>query len=55
MKRCEECDAEFIPYMARQKFCCRVCSDAWYASERRQAVEFFRQQRNREATEERRT
>ena len=30
--------------MGRQRFCCRACSDAWFMTERRQAVQAFRQQ-----------
>jgi hypothetical protein len=30
------------PYFARQRFCCRACSDEWFQAERRQAVEWFR-------------
>jgi hypothetical protein len=47
---CEECGSEFVPYVGRQRFCCRSCSDAYFAEEKRQALEFFR--RNREASEE---
>ena len=44
-KRCEECGEEFIPYVKRQRCCCRVCSDAYFANERRQAVALLRASR----------
>jgi hypothetical protein len=31
-----------VRYMDRQRFCSRVCSDAWYQGERREAVEWYR-------------
>jgi protein-arginine kinase activator protein McsA len=49
-KSCENCGNPFNQYMDRQRFCCRVCSDAWFQNERRQAVEWFRQ-RDRDAEE----
>jgi hypothetical protein len=46
--RCEQCNKEFFLYVARQRFCCRACSDAWFAEERREAVRQFREQREQE-------
>lgn len=43
MKRCEQCEESFVPYMGRQRFCCRACSDAWFADERREAVKRYRE------------
>ena len=43
MRRCENCGNEFTPYQGRQRFCCRVCSDAWFAQERREAVRQLRE------------
>jgi hypothetical protein len=40
--KCQNCTEDFTPYMAGQRFCCRSCSDEWFAAERRQAVEWFR-------------
>jgi hypothetical protein len=52
-RTCEACLEKFTPHQQRrnriQRFCCRVCSDAWFADERRAAVEFFRRNRG-EAT-----
>jgi uncharacterized Zn ribbon protein len=43
LKKCQQCDADFFPYMGRQRFCCRECSDAWFQNERREAVKRFRE------------
>ena len=40
--KCENCGGSMRPYLARQRFCCRACSDAWFQAKRRQAVEWFR-------------
>lgn len=42
-KQCEQCSEPFFPREAKQRFCCRDCSIDWFANERRQALEFFRQ------------
>ncbi|WP_298870928.1 hypothetical protein [uncultured Bradyrhizobium sp.] len=42
-KRCQQCNEDFTPYMGRQRFCCRDCSDAWFAEERRTAVRQLRE------------
>jgi hypothetical protein len=44
--QCENCGKPFLPTWTGRpsRFCCRACSDAWFAEERRQAVVFFRQQ-----------
>jgi DNA-directed RNA polymerase subunit RPC12/RpoP len=42
MPTCENCGAPMSLFRARQRFCCRACSDRWFAEERRQAVEWFR-------------
>lgn len=31
-----------LPMMARQRFCCRACSDQFFHEERKQAVAHFR-------------
>lgn len=38
MKCCEQCTKEFEPYVGRQRFCCRACSDAWWQQYRSEAV-----------------
>jgi hypothetical protein len=48
LKKCQQCGEDFVPYMGRQRFCCRECSDTWFQNERREAVKRFR------ATEEQR-
>ena len=54
MKRCGNfrCKGEFIPREAKQKFCCRECSIAFFQNERREAVAVYRQQRERETAQE---
>jgi hypothetical protein len=42
MTKCENCGAEFKPYLSNQRFCSRICSDQFYQAERHQAVEWFR-------------
>jgi hypothetical protein len=39
---CDFCGQQFRPQLIGQRFCCRACSDAFHAQERRQAVEWFR-------------
>jgi hypothetical protein len=48
LKKCQQCGEPFAPYVGRQRFCCRVCSDAWYAAERKEAVALLRQSRETE-------
>ncbi|TFV74113.1 hypothetical protein E4K64_19160 [Bradyrhizobium frederickii] len=48
-KRCQQCGEDFTPYMGRQRFCCRECSDAWFAEERRTAVRRLRESAGDEA------
>lgn len=43
MKNCDQCGEPFTPREAKQRFCCRACSDAWFARERREAVKRYRQ------------
>ena len=43
LKKCQQCGDDFSPYVARLRFCCRACSDAWFAEERREAVRRFRE------------
>ena len=40
--KCQQCGNDFTPYVGRQRFCCRECSDAWFANERREAVRRYR-------------
>src|SRR6476469_3851611 len=51
---CEKCNGPFYPHQAGQRFCCRACSVAWFANERREAVRLYRQIRET-ATEEQAT
>ena len=44
-RTCDRCSEPYVPREAKQRFCCRACSDAWFANERRQAVQLFREQR----------
>jgi hypothetical protein len=40
---CEYCNRLIIhPFRGGQRFCCEACSDAWFAAERREAVEWYR-------------
>jgi hypothetical protein len=43
---CENCGKEVRPNLVGRssRFCCRQCSDDWFAAERKQAVDFFRAQ-----------
>jgi hypothetical protein len=43
MKNCDHCDEAFLPREAKQRFCCRACSVAWFANERREAVKRYRE------------
>jgi len=43
MKTCEQCSKPFPPREAKQRFCCRECSVAWFQNERREAVRRYRQ------------
>jgi hypothetical protein len=47
MAKCERCGDDFWPRMSGQRFCCKVCGDAWFAEERRAAVQAFRQAQQR--------
>jgi hypothetical protein len=40
---CEWCGEPFNPREAKQRFCCRDCSIAFYDEERREAVKLYRQ------------
>jgi hypothetical protein len=42
-RRCENCDKPMLPFVLRQRFCCRECSDQWFQLERQQAVKAFRE------------
>jgi hypothetical protein len=40
---CEYCNREISRrFRVVQRFCCEACSDAWFAAERKEAVEWFR-------------
>jgi hypothetical protein len=43
MKHCEFCNEPFIAREAKQRMCCKACSIAWFAEERRAAVAAWRQ------------
>jgi uncharacterized Zn ribbon protein len=43
MKHCDQCNEPFTPREGKQRFCCRACSDAWFANERREAVKRYRE------------
>jgi hypothetical protein len=47
-RRCDRCSEPYVPREAKQRFCCRACSDAWFAEERREAVKHYRQARETE-------
>lgn len=42
-KTCEQCNEPFAPREAKARFCSSVCKVEWFAEERRQALEAFRQ------------
>jgi hypothetical protein len=42
--KCEHCDQPFSPRQSDQRFCCRECSTAWWQTQRRLAMELYRQQ-----------
>jgi len=42
-KKCDQCSEPFVPREAKQRFCCRACSVAWFQNERREAVKRFRE------------
>jgi hypothetical protein len=43
MKKCDYCGKLFEPRRITQRFCCRTCSDEWFARERREAVRAWRE------------
>jgi hypothetical protein len=47
-KTCEQCDRPFYPREAKQRFCCRLCSEAWWVAERSRAMALLRQQQQEE-------
>ena len=46
-KQCDQCGERFRQREAKQRFCNPACKVAWFADERREALERFRQ-RDRE-------
>lgn len=44
LKKCQQCGDDFAPYVGRQRFCCTDCAQAFYAAERRRAVQLLRAQ-----------
>ena len=52
MANCEWCSKAFFQLAASQRFCCREHSDAFFAAERKQAVEYFRSQGMKPTTRE---
>ena len=42
--RCDHCNQPFTPREAKQRFCCRACSQEWWQAERSRALEFYRHQ-----------
>src|SRR5580698_8811631 len=49
-KNCEQCNDPFSPREAKQRFCCRACSDEWFQNERREAVRLLRQSAREEGS-----
>jgi hypothetical protein len=44
-RKCEYCGEEFKPFMpSLQRFCSKDCSLEWHREERREALEYFREQ-----------
>ena len=43
--KCEFCDKIYFPDRSTQRFCCKGCSDRWWAAERRRGVEMLRNAR----------
>lgn len=43
MKHCDTCREPFPAREAKQRFCCPACKVAFFADERRRALEMFRQ------------
>lgn len=41
-KKCAQCGEPFIPREAKQRFCCRACSAAFFQEKRRLAVALYR-------------
>jgi hypothetical protein len=48
LKKCQHCGDDYAPYVGRQRFCCRACSDAWFARERKEGVRLLRESRESE-------
>jgi hypothetical protein len=46
---CKSCGEPFSPRQANQRFCSSGCNHAWFAEERRLAVQAFRQSQTEEA------
>jgi hypothetical protein len=43
MARCEHCNKHFNPWLPRsQRFCSRVCADAFHAEEKKEALHWYR-------------
>jgi hypothetical protein len=42
MRRCEQCDEEFLPRQYNGRFCCQACSIKWRWAERKRGVELLR-------------
>lgn len=42
--RCQQCNEVYLPRRYDQRFCCKQCSDAWWAAERTRAIELLRSQ-----------
>jgi hypothetical protein len=51
-RTCGRCNEPYVPREAKQRFCCRACSDAFFADERRRALQLFRAQRSEIECEE---
>lgn len=39
---CEHCGKEYLPDRSTQRFCSRICSDRWWAAERKRGIEALR-------------
>jgi hypothetical protein len=43
MPRCEFCNKPFNPWLPRsQRFCSKVCADAFHAEEKKEALHWYR-------------
>ncbi len=41
-RQCEQCGNAYTPHQHNQRFCTRICSDAWWRDTRREGVDLLR-------------